>query len=105
MASRAKRLSTYLAVLVTAPLGLAATAVLTGRASRPHQMHSINVAQETDAAYCDGVFLGKLDGQHGRIARPAIGRWNSDKDRSLFKAGYEKGYKQARASALAGRLR
>jgi hypothetical protein len=102
MASKAKKLSTYLAILVTAPLGLAA--VFTGRASRPHQRNSISAAKKTDAAYCDGVFLGQLDGRQGRIARPAIGRWNSEKDRSLFKAGYEKGYKEARASAMAGQL-
>jgi hypothetical protein len=90
------RLSVYLAVVAT-PWGLATLGLL-GRASLPRQLNTVNAVQETDGAYCDGLFLGKLDGQLGRSSRPSIGRWNTEKDRSSFRAGYEKGYKEALAS-------
>jgi hypothetical protein len=31
--------------------------------------------------------------------RPQIGRWSSDRDRSSFVAGYQRGYDDARARA------
>ena len=99
MATKARSLSTYLAFLTAPALGLATTVVWAGRSSRPREVHASN-AQETDAAYCDGLFLGKLDAQEGRTARPPVGRWSSERDRSLFKAGYLKGYKEAQVAGI-----
>jgi hypothetical protein len=96
MTRKAKRLSVYFAVVAT-PWGLATIGLL-GRATLPRQTNTVNAVLDTDAAYCDGLFLGKLDGQQGRSSRPSIGRWNTEKDRSSFRAGYEKGYKEALAS-------
>lgn len=90
MTTKAKSLSVVLAVLA-APWGVA-TVGLAGRASWPRQGNSV---QEADGAYRDGFFWGELDARQGRSVRPTIGRWNDDKDRVAFKAGYERGYQEA----------
>lgn len=92
MTTKAKSLSVVLAILA-APWGVA-TVGLAGRASWSRQGNTHSVLQ-TDAAYRDGFFWGELDAQHGRKAQPSVARWNSDKDRASFKAGYEKGYREA----------
>ncbi len=56
------------------------------------------VAQATDAAFRDGVYLGKLAAVHGQSAHVAIGRWATPKDRSSFTTGYQQGYNQFLAS-------
>ena len=99
MTTKGRKLSAYLAIFGM-PLGLA-TVGLADRASRSREVSSVNAAQETNAAYRDGVFLGELDGREGRKVAPSIARWNSDADRALFRAGYEKGYSDAVASTLA----
>ena len=98
MTTKAKSLSVVLAILA-APWGVA-TVGLAGRASwsRPGNTDSV---QEIDGAYRDGFFWGGLDAQHGRKARPSVARWNNDKDRASFKAGYEKGYREAPYSSNA----
>lgn len=90
MTAKAKSLSVVLAILA-APWGVA-TVGLAGRASRPRQG---NPVQETDGAYRDGFFWGESDARQGRTVRMSIGRWNGEKDRASFKAGYEKGYREA----------
>ena len=100
MTKKARTLSVYLSLAV-APVGLAALALVNhaNLASRP----SASVAaQETNAAYRDGFYLGRLDGQEGRKAAPSVGRWNLEQDRTAFKAGYQKGYSEALAARLAG---
>ena len=93
MTTKTKSLSVVLAILAV-PWGVA-TVGLAGRATWPRQETKIDTALETDAAYRDGVFLGGLDARQGRRVRPSIGRWNDEKDRALFKSGYEKGYREA----------
>lgn len=99
MTAKTRKISVYLVMVVT-PLGLA-TVGLAGHAIRPSRPHSAAAAQEIDAAYCDGFFLGKLDGYQGRKLRANISRWSTEKDRSSFTAGYEKGYQEALASGRA----
>lgn len=99
MTKKVRKLSMYLSLFVM-PLGLA-TAGLAGRAYRPHPLNSLEAAQDTNAAYRDGLYLGTLDGQEGRRVRPSVGRWNSAEDRTSFTAGYEKGYREALAVRIA----
>jgi hypothetical protein len=47
-----------------------------------------------DGAFRDGLYLGKLAAQSGQSLRPAIGRWSKDQDRSMFTAGYLRGYNE-----------
>lgn len=93
MTTKAKKLSVYLAILATS-WGLASMGVA-GRARWHRQVNNVNPAQDIDGAYRDGFFWGERDGGQGRKVRPSIGRWNTEKDRAAFSAGYEIGYRQA----------
>lgn len=46
-----------------------------------------------DGAFRDGLYLGKLAAERGQELRPPIGRWSTDRDRSLFTDGYRRGYR------------
>ena len=56
-----------------------------------------SIADATDGAFRDGLYLGKLDAQAGRARHLSVGRWSADPDRALFKTGYEAGYREASA--------
>ena len=44
-----------------------------------------------DAAFRDGLYLGKLAQAENRTMRPPVGRWSSEKDRASFAAGFRQG--------------
>ena len=44
-----------------------------------------------DAAFRDGLYLGKLAQAENRTMRPPVGRWSSEKDRASFAAGFRLG--------------
>jgi hypothetical protein len=46
----------------------------------------------TDAAFRDGLFLGRQDAEHGRKPHLSTGRWNLEADRRLFVSGYIKAF-------------
>jgi hypothetical protein len=52
-----------------------------------------------DGAFRDGLYLGKLSAERGQPLRPQIGRWSTRQDRSMFTAGYHRGYREFVASA------
>ena len=52
----------------------------------------------TNAAYRDGLYLGKLEAEHGSQPQPATARWARAEDRASFTAGYEQSYKAVAAS-------
>ena len=52
-----------------------------------------------DGAFRDGLYLGKLAAADGQPARVAIGRWSTEQDRSMFTAGYRRGYSQFHGGA------
>ncbi len=84
------------AVLVlTAALTMASAWPIVKTVSAATQASRLAVNHSMDAAYRDGLFLGRLDAQAGRRPNPAIARWNQDADRNLFRAGYNAGYSQA----------
>jgi hypothetical protein len=62
---------------------------------------SVETAIAADGAFRDGLFLGKLAAESGQAPRLAIGRWSADADRSMFAAGYRRGYSESLASAAA----
>jgi len=65
-----------------------------------------NVAQITDGAFRDGLYLGRLAAESGREPHVAVGRWARTEDRSSFTAGYQRGYSEflARRAALDNRV-
>jgi hypothetical protein len=101
MTKKVKKISAYISLLVI-PFG-AATARLVGKASHAKQVSTVDAAQETDAAFRDGFYLGRLDAADGRKVRPSIGRWSAPKDRASFLAGYQRGYEETRATKIAER--
>lgn len=50
------------------------------------------VTAGTDAAFRDGLYLGKHDADQGRLRHVATGRWSRSLDRSQYQAGYDAGY-------------
>ncbi|HYA23957.1 MAG TPA: hypothetical protein VEF05_07340 [Terriglobales bacterium] len=58
-------------------------------------VENTKVSQHTNAAYRDGLFLGRLDANQGRTAHLCVGRWSTASDRNSFAAGYEAGYARA----------
>ena len=66
-----------------------------------------NLAQITDGAFRDGLYLGRLAAESGREPHVAVGRWSRAEDRSSFTAGYQRGYSEFLASraALDNRVR
>ena len=53
----------------------------------------------SDGAFRDGLYLGKLAAEGSQPLRPAIGRWSTEQDRSMFSAGYQRGYSDSLANA------
>jgi hypothetical protein len=49
-------------------------------------------ANGSDAAYRDGIFMGRLQAKEGRTARVMTSRWAAEKDRTSFAAGYSEAY-------------
>jgi hypothetical protein len=103
MTGRVKRLTVYMS-LVAMPFGTA-TVLLTSR--RVHPRHTVEgtAIRATDAAFSDGLYLGKLDAESGRKQHLSIGRWSAAKDRASFVAGYQQGYEQAQNAKSANRVR
>jgi hypothetical protein len=100
MTKKGKKLSVYISLGVI-PFG-AATVELAVKANHVKRVSSVDATQETDAAFRDGLYLGKLDAEGTRKVRPSIGRWNGLKDRASFLAGYQRGYEETRTTKIAG---
>ncbi len=49
-------------------------------------------ATATNAAFRDGLYLGKLTAKQGGSAHVSRGRWSSESDRTAFFQGYQEGY-------------
>jgi len=53
------------------------------------------VSQAGNAAFRDGMHLGRFDAESGRTRHLSVGRWSTDTGRASFVAGYQAGYQQA----------
>ena len=74
-------------------MGFAGTsAVLVQHDITARQKPSADVQLTNDAAFRDGLYLGKLARAEKRQVRPPIGRWSTEKDRASFVAGYRQGF-------------
>lgn len=103
MTKKVKKISVYLSLGVI-PFG-AAMVGLAGKASHAKHVSTIDATQQSNAAFRDGFYLGKLDAEDARKLRPSVGRWNDPKDRASFLVGYQRGYEEARATKIAGHRR
>ncbi len=55
----------------------------------------------TNAAYRDGLYLGKFAAQQGNDAHLATARWARSEDRENFATGYQQSYNAVLASRTA----
>jgi hypothetical protein len=92
------KISIYVLTLV---ICLGTTAMLAVSNRNVKSNASVETALATDGAFRDGLYLGKLAAESGQPARLAIGRWSTDQDRSMFTAGYRRGYSESLTSAAA----
>jgi hypothetical protein len=94
-----KKLSWYVfAIALT--LGIAAS-LLTGVAVQSTQSAAGLIDRATNAAFRDGLYVGKLDASQGNRPHLSSGRWSADSDRRSYVAGYQKGYNQVLQSGVA----
>ena len=91
-----KRVSLF-ASLITLCLGTASILLADhgNHVSSPDQ----SLAQITNGAFRDGLYLGRLAAESGAEPRIAIGRWATSEDRSYFTAGYRLGYSEFQTAA------
>jgi hypothetical protein len=78
-------------------MGATATLAISPRTVKPGT--SAEVLFAADGAFRDGLYLGKLAAESGQPPRAPIGRWSANQDRSMFAAGYGRGYDDSLASA------
>ena len=88
-----QRLLTY--VLAMGCVGT--SAMLVQRDVTIRQKPSADVLLTNDAAFRDGLYLGKLAHAANRQTHPPIGRWSTEKDRASFAAGYRQGFGEEQA--------
>jgi hypothetical protein len=89
------RASTYVLATVVC---VATTAMLaTSRSAIHSSSTSVNAQLESDGAFRDGLYLGKLAAESGLPMSPEVGRWSTNQDRATFSTGYQRGYNEARA--------
>jgi hypothetical protein len=99
-----KILSLYAAVIA---LSMVPVSMLYGDRHQNSPAANDNVAQITDGAFRDGLYLGRLAAESGSEPHVAVGRWAATKDRASFTAGYQRAYGEFHASraALDNRVR
>jgi hypothetical protein len=90
-----KRLSWFASVIA---LGMGTASMLHGDRPVAYFSANDNVAQTTNGAFRDGLYLGRLAAERGIAPRVARGRWATADDQASFTAGYERGYKEVLAS-------
>ena len=82
-----KKQSSY---VLASTLGIAIILLIGG----PRWSRTIRPTRNTEAAFRDGLFQARLDSQKARKPDITSGRWNTDRDRALFIAGYQQGYRE-----------
>ena len=83
-----QRLLAY--VLATTCVGT--SAMLVQRDITMRQKQNVDVQLTNDAAFRDGLYLGRLAHAAQRRTPAPVGRWSTEKDRALFAAGYRQGF-------------
>lgn len=85
-----QKLLAYLVAMVFLGTG----AMLFQHDGSAHSSQSIEVQMASDAAFRDGVYLGKLARNTKNSTHPPVGRWSTEKDRASFVEGYRLGLSQ-----------
>ena len=83
-----QRILTY--VLAMGCVGTSA-AMLVSHDTTLQNRAAADIELNNDAAYRDGLYLGKLAQAENRTSRAPVGRWSTEKDRASFAAGFQQG--------------
>ena len=86
-----KRLSLFASLIA---LGMGTASMRHGDRPGAYFSANDNVAQTTNGAFRDGLYLGRLAAERGLAPRVARGRWATAEDQASFTTGYERGYKE-----------
>jgi hypothetical protein len=86
-----KRFSVY---AITMALACGATALLAAGKVRRSPIVGDQPELRMDAAFRDGLFMGRRDADGGKRRHLSSGRWSDDADRRLFVSGYLRGYRE-----------
>jgi hypothetical protein len=84
----------FFALVVSVAVAAPASRRLLTAAALPSNLTS----QAGNAAFRDGLHLGRFDAGSGRTRHLSVGRWSSETDRTWFVAGYQAGYRQQNAA-------
>jgi hypothetical protein len=90
-----KRLFLFMLSVSVAVAALTSTNLLTSIDSPGNTA----VSHAGNAAFRDGLHLGRFDAASGRTSHLSVGRWSSQPNRASFVAGYQAGYQQAAGKA------
>ncbi len=85
------KFSTY-ALVVAACLGTTAVVAHSNGVPKLATTANLEAQLASDGAFRDGLYLGRLAAEHGQPQQVAVGRWSTERDRSMFAAGYQRGY-------------
>jgi hypothetical protein len=102
---RGKNMTKIFICALTLVIGLGTTAMLAVSNRNVKSNTDVETALAVDGAFRDGLYLGKVAAESGQPARLAIGRWSTEQDRSMFTAGYRRGYSESLTSAAANAAR
>jgi hypothetical protein len=70
------------------------------RHSGSRDTDNIVASQDGNAAFRDGLYVGKLDAAHSSTMHLAVGRWSTANDRTAFMQGYSQSFDPARSTNL-----
>lgn len=90
-----KRLLLFASVIA---LGAGTASMLHGNGYAAYFSANDDVAETTNGAFRDGLYLGRLAAERGAVPHVARGRWATAEDQASFTTGYERGYKEVLAS-------
>jgi hypothetical protein len=95
-------MKTFSLFAVAVALGIGtASMLLADQQNQLSRSNAAAAAQITDAAFRDGLYLGRLAAEGGAKPHVAIGRWATLEDRSSFATGYRQGHSESLASRVA----
>ena len=83
---------TYAAILIA----LSASATLAISNHTQQAVVSVEERFAADGAFRDGLYLGALAAASGQPASAPVVGWSTEQDRSMFVAGYRRGFDQSK---------
>ena len=81
---------------------LGTTAMLASHDRTVRLSQKTNAPLAADAAFRDGLYVGKLAAEAGRPLHAPAGRWSREADRASFVGGFQRGYNETLGNRMSG---